>query len=182
MSYKIPLLGGQNYKPLDDSKFPYILVKLCPQAWHTKYAEATACLDVEPTLDYTVKYLETLEHTSDLVQASNLGGKRIKNQEGKNNSNKRHKASKQQDKGREKYYQICKNAGRPEWLYKNHNTKDCKKGKDDNQGKNGKSCHHSSGKRYQEKIFASFMEFQKKEKTKKSQKGFQKASRNFQHF
>ncbi len=58
MSYKIPLLGGTNSKPLDDSKLTDILVMMCPQTWRVKYAKQTAGLQDEPTLEYSIKYLE----------------------------------------------------------------------------------------------------------------------------
>ena len=78
MFYKIPLLGGTNSKTLDDSKLTDILVRVCPQAWRVKYAEQIAGLQDEPTLEYSIKYLETLEHTSALVQASKPDSKRPK--------------------------------------------------------------------------------------------------------
>ena len=84
ISYKIPLLGGTNSKPLDDSELTDILVKTCFQAWHIKYAEQTAGPQDEQTLDYSIKYLETLEHTSALVQDSKPDGKQPKSsQDGK---------------------------------------------------------------------------------------------------
>ena len=72
MSYKIPLLGGKNSKSLDDNELTDILVRMCPQAWRVNHAKKTAGLQEDPTLDYSIKYLETLEHTSALVQTSNL--------------------------------------------------------------------------------------------------------------
>ena len=129
-----------------------------------------------------MKYLEALEHKSALVQASNPDGKRRNVQTVKQGSGKWHKAVKHsQENGKEKFCQKYKNAGRPECLYKNHNTNDGKKGKDNN-GKNGRSSHHGSGKNYYENIFALFMEFEKikkSEKAKKDSKKLQEASRIF---
>ena len=90
--------------------------------------------------------------------ASNPNGKRLENSQ--------------------KNCQNCKNTVRPEWLYTNQNTKDCKKGKINNQGKNGKGHHQSSDKKYQEKMFASFLENQKKsnKKSKRRSKKHQEAS------
>ncbi len=44
MSYKIPLLGGTNSKPLDDSELTDVLVRMCPQAWRKKYVKQTVSL------------------------------------------------------------------------------------------------------------------------------------------
>ena len=86
MSYKIPLLGGTNAKSLNDSKLTDILVRMCPQVWRVKHSEHTAGLQEDPTLDYSIKCLETLEHTSVLVQASKPDGKRKKASQDRKNS------------------------------------------------------------------------------------------------
>ena len=177
MSYKIPLLGGPNSKSLDDSELTDILVRMCPQAWRVKYAEQTAGLEQEPTLEYSIKYLATLEHTSALVQASKPdGNKRKKSGQDDKSKTKKHKSGKKHDK-KDKFCQICKDAGRPEWLYTNHNTKDCKK-KGDNQGKTSKDRYKGSVKKHHEKMFASFLEYEKRrsKKSKKKSKKHQEAS------
>ena len=175
MSYKIPLLGGTSSKPLDDSELTYILVMMCSQVWRVKYAKHAAGLQDEQTLDHSIKYLEALEHTSALVQASKPDDKRPKpSQDVKKTETK--KTGKFLPK-KEKFCQNCKNAGLPEWLYTNHNTKDCKR-KDDNQGKNGKGCHQGYGEKYQQKMFALILEFQKKsnKKSKERSKKHQESS------
>ena len=126
MSYKIPLLGGTKSKPLDDSQLTGILVRMCLLVWRVKYAEQTAGLQDEPALDYSIKYLETLEHTSALVQASKPDGGKRKKSGQDDKKTKRSKTSKNAGK-KDKFFQNCKDDGRPEWLYTNHNTKDCKK-------------------------------------------------------
>jgi hypothetical protein len=115
MSYKIPLLGGPTSKSLDDSELTDILVRMCPQAWRVKYAEQTAGLEQEPTLEYSIKYLATLEYTSALVQASKPDGNKRKKSGQDDKKTKKHKSGKKGDK-KDKFCQLCKDAGRPEWL------------------------------------------------------------------
>ena len=157
ISHKIPLLGVTNSKSLDDSELTDILVRMCPQVLRVKYTKETAGLQDEPTLDYSIKYLETLEHTSALVQASKPDGGKRKKSGQDDKKTKRNKTSKNSGK-KDKFCQSCKDAGRPEWLYTNHNTKDCKK-KGNNQGKASKDRYQGSSKKHNEKMIALFIEY-----------------------
>ena len=79
MSYKTPFLGVINSKSLVDHELMDIFTRMCPQAWHIKSFEANTGQLEGSTLDSTVKYFDTLEHISALVQVSKPEGKRTRN-------------------------------------------------------------------------------------------------------
>ena len=76
ISHKIPLQGGIDSKLLDDHEIMNILARIFPQAWRFRYFKVNVGQFEGPTFDSTVTYFDSLEYTSDLVQASKPEGKR----------------------------------------------------------------------------------------------------------
>lgn len=166
MNSEIPLMGGADCRKLSDHELMDILTKMCPQSWRIKFMEHNSGSKDEPDLEAAVKFFDMQEHTSALVQSAKKSGDKRPRNEADGASRKKGKVEK-----KKKFCQNCKDAGRPEYVYTNHNTRECKRKGDGEKHRNGDGDRRVAWKRAndvkKEKMFALFEKFQRDEKKKK---------------
>ena len=136
MSYKIQFMGGINSKPLDNHILVNILDRIFTHTWRINHLETNSSQQKSPTLDLTFKYFSALGYNSALTQASKLDDRRKWGQDdSKRNCLKCNKNKISSSTKKKRFYQNYKDAGRPERLYPNFNTNECKKKKNNKIGK-----------------------------------------------
>ena len=126
MSCKIQLLGGINCKSLYEHTHMNILARIFPQEWIIKYFKPNAGQLRGLTLDNFVKFFDTLDHASASVWGLKPEGKRSRNSQDDGKS-KRQKTEDKKSFVKKKFCQSYTDAGCPEWLHLDNNTKDYKK-------------------------------------------------------